>query len=228
MNVVNDRLIHLLDSWPCCNVGTVQILDLPKRERDFFNVFMPAARTAIALGHHVTTEEEWTWYATDTGGEYCTADNHTIAVCETIKAVLKETGHQARIVSYPGESGLQFRYVAQAAGLGRIGTNAFLFHPEWGPWIHLRVLATTAQVDFRSRPSGDELCNQCGLCVAECPAGAILDAEFIGLQCRSYRQAKGEYEPYGLERELRYCKQCIWVCPQGEHPAERSIEQMQP
>lgn len=59
-------------------------------------------------------------------------------------------------MKYPGESGLQFRFVAEAAGLGRVGTNAFLFHPAWGPWVHLRVMATTAELEVRPKLSGEQ------------------------------------------------------------------------
>ena len=218
---MNDILVRLLDAWPCCTLATVRIPDLPEREQSFFADFMPAARTAITLGHHITTEEEWAWYATGPGGEHCTADDHARGLCEVIKAELKQSGHETEIVSYPDTSGLQFRYVAQAAGLGAIGMNAFLFHPMWGPWIHLRVVATTAKLHLHPRMSGDQFCNQCTLCVAECPAGAISDGAFSGLQCRSYRKARGEYDPYGPKGELRYCKRCAWVCPQGQRPQER-------
>jgi epoxyqueuosine reductase QueG len=215
---MNDNLVRLLDAWPCCTLATVRIPDLPERERSFFSDFMPAARTAIALGHHVTTEEEWTWYATGAGGEQCAADDHARELCEMIRTELIQSGYETEIVNYPGASGLQFRYVAQAAGLGAIGMNAFLFHPTWGPWIHLRVIATTAKLGIHPKMSGDQVCDQCTLCVTECPAGAISDGAFSGLQCRSYRKAQGEYEPYGPRGELRYCKRCVWVCPRGQRP----------
>jgi len=83
------------------------------------------------------------------------------------------------------------RFIGVAAGLGRIGRNAFLFHPEWGPWVHLRVIATSAELDLHPKLSGDQFCDQCGLCILECPAQAISDSFFEGLQCRSYRKAKG-------------------------------------
>jgi epoxyqueuosine reductase QueG len=116
---------------------------------------------------------------------------------------------------------LQFRFVAEAAGLGRIGTNAFLFHPAWGPWVHLRVVGTTARLDLRSELSGDQFCDTCGLCISECPACAISQNTFQGLQCRSYRKARGEYEPQGPEGLLPWCLRCVWVCTKGKQPIPR-------
>ncbi|VVB63714.1 Epoxyqueuosine reductase [uncultured archaeon] len=221
MKTMDDNLVRLLEAWPCCTLATVRIVDLPERERSFFAHFMPAARTAVVLGHHISIEEEWTWYATETGGEHCTADDHARGLCEIIKAELIQSGHETEIVNYPGTSGLQFRFVAEAAGLGAIGLIAFLFHPAWGPWVHSRVVATTAILDIHPTMSGDQLCNQCMLCMTECPAGAISDGAFSGLQCRIYRKSRGEYEPYGPNGEFRYCMRCAWVCPRGQRPLER-------
>lgn len=182
---------------------------------------MREAVTALVLVHHVVTEEEWTWYSTGDGGERCDADEHVRRVCEVVGNVLVKLGHEAKLVKYPGESGLQFRFVAEAAGLGAIGTNAFLFHPTWGPWVHLRVMGTTVELDLRPELSGDQFCDECGLCISECPARAISENSFRGLRCRSYRKAKGEYEPHGSESLLPYCKRCVWICPKGEQPSAR-------
>ena len=205
----------------CCNLAAVPVEVLPARERQFFASFMPDAVTAIVMAHHVVTEEEWAWYSTASSGDHCDADDHLRGLCEAIRDQLVKEGFRSQLVKYPGESGLQFRFVAEAAGLGKIGTNAFLFHPEWGPWVHLRVMATTAKVDLRSELSGDQFCDACGLCISECPACAISQDTFQGLQCRSYRKDRGEYEPHGPKGLLPYCLRCAWVCPKGRQPIPR-------
>jgi hypothetical protein len=96
---------------------------------------MPNALTAIGLLHHVTTEEEWTWYATADSGERCAADDHLRDLAYDIKDALGKEGHDAGLVKYPGISGLQFRFVAESAGLGYIGTNAFPSIPSGGPGL---------------------------------------------------------------------------------------------
>ena len=208
-------------------MSTISVSGLAKREMTFFTDFMPESKTVIALLHHVKTEEEWTWYATDDGGERCEADDHLRSLCLEVKNQLAREGHTSKLVPYPEKSGLQFRFVAQAASLGTIGTNAFLFHPAWGPWVHLRVMTTTATLDIEPLLSGHELCDQCGICISECPAGAISAEGFKGLQCRSYRKNRGEYEPYGPKGEYRYCITCALVCPQGKQPTprDRGVEQ---
>jgi epoxyqueuosine reductase len=102
--------------------------------------------------------------------------------------------------------------------LGRIGRNAFLLHPVWGPWVHLRVLATTAPFDEHAASAIEEVCCECNQCVDACPAGAITDGGFEGLQCRAHRQARGEYTPIGETQVYHWCMMCAQVCPIGERP----------
>ena len=212
------RINEILASRPCCNLATVAVADLPERERSFFQSSRKGEWTAVALAHHITHRDEWRWYAVGADGERSPADDHLREVCRGIRDELQRAGYPAEIVAYPAESGLQFRYVAQSAGLGRIGVNAHLFHPAWGPWVHLRVMATPAPLDIRPAVSGDAFCNRCMRCVAECPAGAIAEDTFSGAACRAYRAAQGEYVPFGPDREYRYCLRCLLACPQGRRP----------
>jgi len=221
MPLCEDIVQPIIDPLPCCDVWTVPIDALGNREAVFFQGFMPNAKSAIVLGHHVVTEEEWQWYAMEKGGERCAADDHAASVCKDLQHALETHGYQTEIVPYPGESGLQFRFVAQSAGAGEIGTNAFLLHPEWGPRIHLRVLATEGPSRPKTRGDCTRLCDDCGACISACPAGAIQDAAFDGLLCRRYRAAQGEYTPVGPQRELRYCTICADICPLGQRPKPR-------
>jgi epoxyqueuosine reductase QueG len=215
--LAEDILQPVLRKNPCCSAWTILTSSLREREMNFFARFLPDAKTAVVLGHHITTKDEWKWYVDEDGSEHCSADDHAANVCGQIKDALGVQGYRAGIVPYPGESGLQFRAVAEAAGAGRIGMNVFLLHPLWGPWIQLRVLATDAPSRFRPVCRGP-VCTRCGECISACPAGAIREDSFEGLQCRRYRTEKGEYLPSGPERELRYCSICADVCPIGKKP----------
>jgi epoxyqueuosine reductase len=223
-----DVVKAIVDPLACCDVWTVSVTALDRREAEFFHGFMSMAKTAIVLGHHVVTEEEWQWYVTEKGTEHCAADDHAKEVSEGLQQALETRGFSTEVVPYPGESGLQFRFVAQAAGAGVIGMNAFLLHPEWGSWIHLRVLATEAATGTKRVGQYAQVCNACGVCISACPAGAVQDTCFDGLQCRRYRRAKGEYVPVGPQRELRWCTICAQCCPIGDKPKARSAAIEQP
>ena len=207
-----DLLHTVLSHHPCCRAWAVPISSLDLREKAYFDAFASDCETAIVLGHHVTTMAEWTWYARGEDGECCAADDHTQAVCEELTRIFSQNGYRSRIVPYPGKSGLRFRDMARAAGTGEIGINAFLLHPEWGPWIHLRVLATNAPVRTTPVPIG-RVCIDCDACISACPAGAIGWDFFDGLKCRNYREGRGEYAPVGPERVFEYCTVCADVCP---------------
>jgi epoxyqueuosine reductase len=213
-----EDIIHtVIRKYPCCAIWAIPISSLDTREREFFPRFSPASRTAIVLGYHIVTKYEWTWFEKEDRLHHCDADDRSKKICKEIANALGVHGFRTDIVPYPGESGIQFRSVAQAAGAGVIGTNVFLLHPLWGPWIQLSVLATDAP--SQDKPvSHRPVCTRCGECVSACPAGAIRQDSFDGLLCRSYRTEKGEYIPFGPEKEFRYCTTCADVCPVGQKP----------
>src|SRR4030042_3436314 len=70
---------------------------------------MPMARTAIVLGHHVVTEEEWQWYATEIGGEHCGADDHAKEVyAKTCNKCSWRTVSQLRLCLIPERAACSF------------------------------------------------------------------------------------------------------------------------
>ena len=66
---------------------------------------------------------------TPTIGDY--VPNSTTITPEQLKDELENRGFKAKIVPYPNESGLEFRNVVKSSGIGQIGKNAFLIHPNW-------------------------------------------------------------------------------------------------
>jgi epoxyqueuosine reductase len=78
------------------------------------------------------------------------------------------------------------RALAQRAGLGFIGKNRMLIHPELGNQILLGELITTLELEpdepFEQIPCGD-----CGRCLRACPTGALgFDGTFDARKCISY------------------------------------------
>lgn len=70
---------------------------------------------------------------------------------------------------------LSYRHVAVAAGLGELGLNNLLLHPEHGPRVRFVALLTDAELQA-GRPLEPALCRpeRCGFaCVRACPAGAL-------------------------------------------------------
>ncbi|MDH7514863.1 MAG: tRNA epoxyqueuosine(34) reductase QueG [Bacteroidota bacterium] len=107
---------------------------------------------------------------------------------------------------------------AVRAGIGWMGKHTLLVSPDYGSWIFLGVVLTTAELD-PDVPETDR-CGDCTRCLNACPTGAIshpyrLDAR----ACIAYRTIawKGE-NTVGLDKEdygnwVFGCDICQETCP---------------
>ena len=78
------------------------------------------------------------------------------------------------------------RALAQRAGLGFIGKNHMLIHPEFGNQILLGELITTLELE-PDEPLENLSCGDCGKCIRACPTGALdKDGSFDARKCISY------------------------------------------
>ena len=76
-----------------------------------------------------------------------------------------------------------FRSLAVRAGLGHPSRLGLLLHPEYGPWVGLRLACfTTESLPLSGPLSGPSPCDPCPApCVSACPAGAIGPGKAGGL-----------------------------------------------
>jgi epoxyqueuosine reductase QueG len=118
------------------------------------------------------------------------ADSLLLHACYAVTRLLEKAGRRAAIPRnlHYGEEGLDHRIsykkAGVLAGLGALGRNQLLIHPEWGPWMSLRAVITDAPL-----PPGRRLdfspCDDCGDCLAACPCGALSATGIDREACRA-------------------------------------------
>jgi NAD-dependent dihydropyrimidine dehydrogenase PreA subunit len=86
---------------------------------------------------------------------------------------------------------LSHKLVAQAAGLGVIGTSRNFLHPRYGAYCLIDTVVTNLEfepAEYQShKPLDWNPCLECNLCVASCPTDAIrADGEFDFFACYNH------------------------------------------
>ena len=96
-------------------------------------------------------------------------------------------------------SPLPHKTVATRAGLGWIGKSGLLVTPQYGGAIRLSSLLTDAELDY-DEPVVRSRCGTCGLCVEQCPAGALRGALWEAGGCSLGELTQALYEETGWNR----------------------------
>lgn len=131
------------------------------------------------------------------------------------------------------------RALARLAGLGFIGKNHMLIHPELGSQILLGELITTLPLK-PDKPMEDQSCGDCGKCIRACPTQALnFDGSFDARKCISYLTIEdgNATVPVALKntcgRDARVpnyifgCDECILACPHEMNKPERKNSDFQ-
>ena len=153
-------------------------------------------------------------------------DYHLVAgaYLKELCQALQERYPRNRFEAFVDNSPLREVSCGQAAGLGVIGDNGLLIHPDYGSYLFLGEIATDLPLE-PSVPIGTT-CPHCGACRRACPNGALRENSSVELSlCRSHiTQKKGELSDFEQEQIRRGgliwgCDICNDVCPLNKNAA---------
>ena len=139
-------------------------------------------------------------------------------LADFIKTTAPSGGNPITFKACVDSAPLAERALAQRAGLGFIGKNHMLIHPELGGQILLGELLTTLELT-PDVPLEKQSCGSCGKCIRACPTGALSgDGSFDARKCLSYLTIE---EPDGIDACCRDklngyvfgCDECLLACP---------------
>ena len=108
---------------------------------------------------------------------------------------------------------------AGTAGLGTMGKNTLLIHPQFGSKFFLGALLTTEQLETAPLPEPFDPCIDCQHCLDACPTGALCEPFVLdSRRCLSYWTLihRGELpKEISEKRGSRFlgCDTCQAVCP---------------
>jgi epoxyqueuosine reductase len=119
------------------------------------------------------------------------------------------------------------------AGLGWVGKNTCLIHPQLGSWVFLGVILTSLEVEEPALTVADR-CGSCTRCMDACPTGALIAPYRMDAnRCIAYLtiEEKGsspELLRKRIGRQVFGCDICQDVCPWNRKAPVARDEELSP
>jgi epoxyqueuosine reductase QueG len=127
---------------------------------------------------------------------------------------------------------LSKKRMAQLGGLGNFGKQSLIITPEYGPWIRLRSILTSAEL-VPTTPFTEDLCGDCEECIKACPVNALTpykvnpDRCLLGMRWEErlsdeFKDVYYQHNPSLTENTWLMCNTCQKACPIGQQQRNES------
>jgi len=126
------------------------------------------------------------------------------------------------IASFVDSSPFCERGLAMRAGLGWIGRNRYLIHPDLGGGIGIgEIVVNRPFIIHQTVPTGFGQCGECRACIDACPTGALSEEGVDARRCLSFLTAElRSVVPRDLREHIGTrmfgCDECLIACPYSE------------
>jgi epoxyqueuosine reductase len=205
--------------------GTMTYLHRQAEKRKAPATIWPGARAAV-----VTLTNYWHDPGADPGAwprgrgrvaQYArSTDYHRVlgARLERLAEAIRDVVPGAEARTYVDAGPVPERELAQRAGLGWVGKNMMLIHPEIGSFTFIGVVLTDAELE-PDLPFEADRCGTCRRCLDACPTDAFVDAHVLDARrCISYLtiEHRGDFteEQSAMVGDWLFgCDVCQDVCP---------------
>jgi epoxyqueuosine reductase len=220
------------------HAGTMGYLADQVARRSDLRAAFPWARSVLCVGLQYDTPHPYSADAPPDRGwisRYAWGDDYHDVMGGMLEGVIERLRAEAppfQAKAYVDTGPVVEKAWAAAAGLGAIGKNTCLLHPEHGSWLFLGEVVT--DLDLAADAVRADLCGSCTACLEVCPTGAfpepyVLDAT----RCVSYLtiEVKGGIEKdlrEGVGRHVFGCDLCQDVCPWNRRRRRRGGTAFEP
>ncbi len=213
-----------LDTWLAAgHAGTMTYLHRQAEKRKDPRRVMPEARVAVVTltnyyhespghgpGDRHPRVAQYAW----------SSDYHDVlgARLERLATAIREVAPASTTRCYVDAGPVPERELAQRAGLGWIGKNMMLLHPEIGSFTFIGVVLTDADL-ASDLPFEADRCGSCRRCLDACPTNAFPEPHVLdATRCISYltiehRGAFNDQQRRDVGNWVFGCDVCQDVCP---------------
>jgi epoxyqueuosine reductase len=196
----------------------------PERRSDVRHI-LPSAKTVIVTATLYNTDRPYSIESARGDqahiARYAWGDDYHDVIGKRLDALLAwmrtESPEPIEARAYVDTGPVQERVYAQYGGIGWIGKNTCVIHPELGSWIFLAEIICSLDLEV-DEPAFDQ-CGSCSLCIRACPTQAIVEPGVLDSnRCISYLtiEHRGEIPDNlreGLGTHVYGCDICQEVCP---------------